>query len=225
MLLVLAFSSLIGVALGLLGGGGSILTVPILVYGLGLEPKPAIATSLLVVGVTSSAALYRYARLRLVDFRTGLLFGSAAMVGAFAGGQLASFLSGSLLLVGFAIMMFATAIAMLRGCKDELPGAERSVATLSIARVLGVGVIVGALTGLVGAGGGFMIVPALVLLGGMSMRTAIATSLLVIAMKSFAGFAGYIGHVPIDWKIAALVAAAAVVGSISGTLLSAGSRW
>jgi uncharacterized membrane protein YfcA len=222
MLFALLLSSMIGLALGLLGGGGSILTVPILVYGLGLEAKPAIATSLLVVGVTSSAALATYARKGLVDYRTGLLFGGAGMIGAYAGGRLAWFIPGAMLLVGFSIMMFATAIAMLRGCNDltSTAAAERSAPAIPVTRVIVHGSTVGVLTGLVGAGGGFLIVPALVLLGGMPMRTAVATSLLVIALKSFAGFAGYIGHVAVNWKLAGLVAAAAVAGSLAGSLLS-----
>jgi uncharacterized protein len=222
MLLALALSALIGVALGLLGGGGSILTVPILVYGLGLEAKPAIATSLLVVAVTSSAALVSYARKGLVDFRTGLIFGGAGMIGAFAGARLASVIPGSLLLLGFALMMFATAIAMLHGREHE--PVTKALApqphSLRVGRVLWHGLVVGAVTGLVGAGGGFLIVPALVLLGGMPMRTAVATSLLVIAMKSFAGFAGHIGHVTIDWSLAASVTTSAVIGSLAGSLLS-----
>jgi uncharacterized protein len=223
MLLALALSLLIGLSLGLLGGGGSILTVPILVYGLGLEAKQAIATSLLVVAVTSSAALVGHARRGLVDFRTGLLFGGAGMVGAFLGGRLASFVPGGVLLLGFAGMMLATAIAMLRSRGDAAirsvsPGAP---AKLPVARVVWHGSVVGVVTGLVGAGGGFLIVPALVLLGGMPMRVAVATSLLVIALKSFAGFAGYVGHVTVDWQLAGLLASAAVVGSVAGSLLSA----
>jgi uncharacterized membrane protein YfcA/uncharacterized membrane protein YedE/YeeE len=223
MLLAVILSSFIGLALGLLGGGGSILTVPILVYGLGLEAKPAIATSLLVVAVTSSAALVSHARRGLVDFRTGLLFGGAGMVGAFLGGRLASFVPGSILLLGFAGMMLATAIAMLRSRCDEDPAnaSNKPATKLTVARVIGHGSVVGVLTGLIGAGGGFLIVPALVLLGGMPMRAAVATSLLVIALKSFAGFAGYVGHVTIDWQLATLVSSAAVAGSIAGSVLSA----
>jgi uncharacterized protein len=222
MLLALALSSLIGLALGLLGGGGSILTVPILVYGLGLEPKQAIATSLLVVAVTSSAALVGHGRRGLVDFRTGLLFGGSGMLGAFLGAHLASFVPGSILLLGFAGMMLATAVAMLRSSNevDTAGACDRTAAQLPVARVIRHGIIVGVLTGLVGAGGGFLIVPALVLLGGMPIRTAVATSLLVIALKSFAGFAGYAGHVAIDWQLAGLVTSSAVVGSIAGSLLS-----
>jgi uncharacterized membrane protein YfcA/uncharacterized membrane protein YedE/YeeE len=224
MLLAVILSSLIGIALGLLGGGGSILTVPILVYGLGLEAKPAIATSLLVVGVTSGAALVSHARRGLVDFRTGLFFGGAGMVGAFLGGRLASFIPGSILLLGFAAMMLATAVAMLRSRTDDdatASGPDRPAVKRPVARVIWHGSVVGVLTGLVGAGGGFLIVPALVLLGGMPMRAAVATSLLVIALKAFAGFAGYVGHVSIDWQLAALVTSAAVAGSVAGSLLSA----
>jgi uncharacterized protein len=222
MFLTLGLSALIGVALALLGGGGSILTVPILVYGLDLETKPAIATSLLVVAVTSSAALVSYARKGLVDYRTGLIFGGAGMIGAFGGGRLAAFIPGPLLLLGFALMMFATAAAMLRG-RDQEACAEASpaqVSNLPIRRVLFHGLIVGAITGLVGAGGGFLIVPALVLLGGMPMRTAVATSLLVIAMKSFAGFAGHIGNVAIDWQLAMGVTMSATMGSLAASSLS-----
>lgn len=220
MLLALLLSSLIGLALGLLGGGGSILTVPILVYGLGLEAKPAIATSLLVVAVTSLFALASHARKGLVDFRTGLVFGGAGMVGAYAGGAFASLLPGWLLLLGFASVMAATAVAMLRGNGRE-PTSEREVPVrLPLGRVIWHGSIVGVVTGLVGAGGGFMIVPALVLLGGMSMRRAVATSLLVIAMKSLAGFAGHMSHVAIDWQLAAMVAASAIGGSLIGGMLS-----
>lgn len=221
MLLALFLSSLIGLALGLLGGGGSILTVPILVYGLGLEVKPAIATSLLVVAVTSSAALVGHARRGLVDYRTGFVFGGAGMAGAFAGGRLAALVPSTVLLLGFAAMMLATAVAMLRGRAEPEP-ASGSVGSsgLPVARVIWHGSIVGVLTGLVGAGGGFLIVPALVLLGGMPMRSAVATSLLVIALKSFAGFAGHVGHVAIDWRLAALVTSSAVTGSVAGSLLS-----
>jgi uncharacterized membrane protein YedE/YeeE len=150
------------------------------------------------------------------------LFGGAGMAGAFAGGQLAAFVPSTVLLLGFAAMMLATAVAMLRGHADAEPaaGLAKPPARLPVARVLWHGSIVGVLTGLVGAGGGFLIVPALVLLGGMPMRTAVATSLLVIALKSFAGFAGHVGHVTIDWHLAGLVTSAAVVGSVAGSLLS-----
>ncbi len=222
MTLALALSVLVGVALGLLGGGGSILTVPILVYGVGLETRPAIATSLVVVGVTSLAALAQRARSGLVDYRTGAVFGAAGMAGAYAGGRVASFVPEWMLLVGFAGMMLATAIAMLRrrddACDDD--AAATGARALPLGRTVAHGVGVGAVTGLVGAGGGFLTVPALALLGGMSMRRAVATSLLVISMKSFAGLAGYLGHVAIDWQLAGLVGVAAIGGSFVGSALA-----
>jgi uncharacterized membrane protein YfcA len=215
--LAVALAVLIGVALGLLGGGGSILAVPLLVYVAGLDPKEAIATSLLVVGTTSAVALVPHARAGRVQWRTGLLFGAAGMVGAYAGGRLAAYLPGELLLVAFALMMIATAVAMIRGRRG---GARESHVDHPVPRVLLDGVVVGLVTGLVGAGGGFLIVPALVLLAGLPMPLAVGTSLLVIAMKSFAGLAGYLASVQIDWPLALAVTAAAVVGSLVGSRLT-----
>ncbi len=116
--LTVGLAVLVGVALGLLGGGGSILTVPLLAYVGGMDAKQAIATSLLVVGTTSAVAAISHARAGRVQWRTGLIFGVAGMVGAFGGGLLARFIPGSVLLIGFAVMMIGTAIAMLRGRKD-----------------------------------------------------------------------------------------------------------
>ncbi|WP_416956100.1 sulfite exporter TauE/SafE family protein [Streptomyces sp. Agncl-13] len=214
---IIAASLLIGVSLGILGGGGSILTVPILVYLAGMETKEAIATSLFVVGTTSAAAVVSHARAGRVRWRTGLLFGLAGMTGAYAGGRLAEFIPGTVLLLAFALMMIATAVAMIRGRR----GAPKKVHhELPILHVLLDGIVVGLVTGLVGAGGGFLVVPALVLLGGLPMTVAVGTSLLVISMKSFAGLAGYLASVHIDWGFAALVTATAVVGSILGGLLA-----
>lgn len=209
--LAIGLSLLIGVSLGLLGGGGSILTTPILIYALGVEPKAAIASSLLVVGVTSLAGMVQHARAGNVDWRTGLVFGGAGMVGAYAGGLVAGYLSATVLLVLFAAMMLATSLAMFRGRRDA--GDTVKQATWKI--VLD-GLVVGVVTGLVGAGGGFLVVPALALLGGLPMRRAVGTSLLVIALKSFAGYAGHAGHVTIDVPLVSLVAGTAVVGSIVG---------
>lgn len=220
MVLAIALSVLIGVTLGLLGGGGSILTVPILVYVVELEPKRAIATSLLVVGCTSVAAMIPHARGLRVQWRTGLIFGAAGMAGAFAGGRIAHFIPGGVLLLAFGATMLVAAAAMMRGRKaaaDETIGGPKH---LPIPMVLAQGALVGAFSGLVGAGGGFLVVPALVLLGGLPMGVAVGTSLVVIAMQSFAGFAGYMGHVSIDWRLAAMVTAAAVAGSVVGGLLA-----
>lgn len=222
---VLILAVLVGVALGLLGGGGSILTVPLLVYVAGLEAKEAIATSLLVVGVTSLAALVPHARAGRVRWRTGAIFGVAAMAGAYAGGRVAEFIPGTVLLVAFALMMVATAVAMIRGRRSDAGGPGEAPAPgggrdLPVKLVLIEGVVVGLVTGLVGAGGGFLVVPALVLLGGLPMPVAVGTSLLVIAMKSFAGLAGYLSSVTIDWGLAIAVTGMAVVGSVVGALLS-----
>jgi uncharacterized membrane protein YfcA len=216
--LAIALSLLIGVSLGLLGGGGSILTTPILIYALDVEPKAAIATSLLVVGITSAAALVSHARAGNVEWRTGLIFGLAGMAGAAGGGWVAGFISADLLLLLFAGMMLATAVAMFRGRKQ--PPTEAEGKAIQVPKVVAEGLVVGVVTGLVGAGGGFLVVPALALLGGLPMKKAVGTSLLVIALKSFAGFAGHAAHVTIDYKLAALVATSAVAGSFIGSRLA-----
>ncbi|KOU63592.1 membrane protein [Streptomyces sp. MMG1533] len=208
---------LIGVSLGVLGGGGSILTVSILVYLAGMETKEAIATSLFVVGVTSAAGVVSHARAGRVRWRTGLLFGLAGMTGAYAGGRLAEFIPGTVLLLAFALMMIATAVAMIRGRRQQPKKVHHE---LPVVHVLLEGIVVGLVTGLVGAGGGFLVVPALALLGGLPMTVAVGTSLLVISMKSFAGLAGYLASVHIDWGFAALVTATAVVGSVIGGRLA-----
>ncbi|MEV4492956.1 sulfite exporter TauE/SafE family protein [Micromonospora coxensis] len=216
--LTVGLAVLIGVSLGLLGGGGSILAVPLLVYVADLPPKEAIATSLLVVGVTSAVGVLPHARAHRVRWRTGLIFGVAGMTGAYAGGRLAEFIPAGVLLIGFALMMLATAIAMIRG--RRAPVGKPVPRELPVLRVVVDGVVVGLVTGLVGAGGGFLVVPALALLGGLPMPVAVGTSLVVIAMKSFAGLAGYLSSVSIDWGLAAAVTAAAVVGSLAGGRLA-----
>lgn len=210
----LVLSILIGLSLGLLGGGGSILTVPILSYVAGMSTKAAIASSLFVVAVTSGFATTSHARAGRVQWRTGLLFGGAGMVGAYGGGFLAAYIPSRVLMIVFGLMMAATAIAMLRKPKSVVLSATRPAVPLL--KILVDGVVVGVVTGLVGAGGGFLVVPALVLLGGLSMQTAIGTSLLVIAMKSFAGLAGHLQHVDIDWTLTLAVTGAAVAGSLIG---------
>lgn len=215
--LATGLSIFIGIALGLLGGGGSILTVPLLVYVAGLDAKAAIASSLFVVGVTSIFGLISHARAHRVRWRTGLIFGAAGMVGAFIGGKVGTLLPGALLLLGFGVMMAITAIAMIRGRKKS---ATPRHGELPVVRVLIDGIVVGFVTGIVGAGGGFLVVPALALLAGLSMPIAVGTSLLVIAMKSFAGFAGYATSVSIDWQVTLLVTAGAIVGALIGSAVA-----
>lgn len=228
LLALAAFLSIfIGLAVGLLGGGGSILTTPLLVYVLDFEPKQAITASLFIVGITSIFGLVQHARQGRVRWRTGLIFGLAGMVGAFVGGQVGSHLPGSLLLGAFAVMMAVTAVAMIRGRQSTRAAHAQG---LPIARILLDGFAVGLVTGLVGAGGGFLVVPALALLGGLPMGTAVATSLLVIAMKSFAGFAGYAlqfgtngnlvqanPETQIDWGVTLLVTGFAILGALVGS--------
>ncbi len=219
---VILLALAIGLLLGLLGGGGSILTVPMLVYQVGLAPKAAIASSLVVVGVTSLTAMLNHARSGRVCWKIGLAFGAAGMLGAYAGGRVAAFIPGGVLLILFAAIMWATAWAMLRGNRRhaEHSAASRCPLHLSAWPILFDGLLVGLATGLVGVGGGFMIAPALNLLGGLSMHAAVGTSLLVIALNSFAALAGYSSHVEMDPRLVGIVTLAAIVGSFIGGMLS-----
>lgn len=231
MTLLVALASIlaigIGLTVGVLGSGGSILTTPLLVYLVGFDAKQAITASLLVVAVTSSFGLIGHARAGRVIWRTGLIFGGAGMVGAFIGGQIGQHLPGSLLLAAFSVMMGLTAVAMIRGRKKvKGHGPHKG---LPLFRILLDGLVVGFVTGLVGAGGGFLVVPALALLGGLPMPNAVATSLLVVAMKSFAGFFGYLlefgngslvslnPQTEIDWPVTLIITAGAVLGALLGS--------
>jgi hypothetical protein len=211
-----ALSVLVGVSLGFFGGGGSILTVPLMVYVFGLEAKTAIASSLLVVGTASVSAAAQHWRAGNVDVRTALLFGGAGMAGAYAGGRVATFFDGALLLLMFALMMAVTAVAMWRGRRAPPDG------TLQRApgRLIAQGLAVGLFTGLIGAGGGFLIVPALALWAGLPMPRAVGTSLAVIVMNTAAGFAGYASHVEVPVRLVALVSVAAIAGSFGGAALA-----
>lgn len=215
--LIALLALFMGSVLGLLGGGGSILTVPILAYVAGMPAGEAIASSLVVVGVTSLVGAANHAKRGGVEWGTGIIFGAVAMVGAFVGGRLAVYLPGWLLLALFAGLMVTTSVIMLR--KKAKP-ADHVPSKAGIPLIALEGFIVGAVTGLVGAGGGFLVVPALVILGGLPMHKAIGTSLLVIAMKSIAGVAGHLTHVDIDWGITGLVAGFAVAGSVVGARYS-----
>jgi len=212
----LALSLLIGVSLGFFGGGGSILTVPLLVYVFDLNPKVAIASSLLVVGAASTFGAFHHWRAGNVDFRTGFLFGAAGMTGAYIGGRVGAFLDGTLLLLLFAAMMILTAVAMWQGRR----GGAEVIAKRSTFRLLLQGLVVGSFTGLVGAGGGFLIVPALALWAGVPMRAAIGTSLFIIVLNTFAGFLGYVSHVDIDYALVGAVTLMAIVGSFMGSHLA-----
>jgi uncharacterized membrane protein YfcA len=214
----LALALLIGVALGLFGGGGSLLTVPLLVYVLGIPPREAIASALLIVAAASVVAALQHLLAGNLRLRTGLVFGGAGMAGAHLGGRAGAFVDPSLLLLLLACMMVLSAYAMWRGRRappKPVPGAG------GVSRLLAQGFGVGLLTGLMGAGGGFLITPALVLWAGLAMPAAVGTSLMVIALNALAGFSGYASHVHVDPPLVAALAAAAVAGSFLGARLAA----
>lgn len=213
----LVFAALIGITLGLLGGGGSILTVPVFVYALGFDAKQAIAMSLPVVGATSLVGALGHWRAGNVNLRTALTFGSVAMAGSFAGARLAALVSGSTQLTLLAVVMLAAAVSMLRASRRRSAVAGREHPPVALLSLVGVGV--GVLTGLVGIGGGFLIVPALVVLARVPMTQAVGTSLLVIAMNAAAGFLGYAGQLSIPWDFVALFTAVAMAGILAGTHL------
>lgn len=217
MLLLLAgiLSLLVGITLGLLGGGGSILTLPLLVYLLGMEEKQGIAGSLFVVALSSIVALVVHARQGSVQWRIGLVFGAVGMVGAYLAGRLAVWIPGHYLLIGFGLVALGSSLAMMRGRRERSP----REGPLPLARLTGIALLVGGTAGLVGAGGGFLIVPALVLLAGLPVIQAIGTSLLVIVLQSLAGFAGHAAHVQLDWGILGTVVVFAIVGSLFGSRL------
>ncbi len=218
LLVALLLSTLIGGVLGLLGGGGAALTLPMLVYVLEVPPRDAIAASLLVVGVTSAVGAVAHARAGRVEWRTGLTFGAAGMLGAYVGGRAARFVPPEVLLGGFALMMVATSIGMLRGRRAS------GRASASLPKLVALGVAAGAAAGIVGAGGGFIVVPALALLGGLTMPRAIATSLLVIALQSLAGFAGHAAHARLDVTLIGAVTLASVAGSLAGAAAARRAR-
>lgn len=234
---LLAIGALLGLLLGVLGGGGSIVTVPALVYGAGLPPKQAIAASLLVVGLTSAVGAWRQWRLGLVDPRRAFGFAAATMLGAAVGGLASAHVRGDVQLVLLATLMLAAAVRMLRpegrdpappsGLPAGIPvgplGPPTAVpapdapprATVLLASGLGVGT----LTGLVGIGGGFLIVPALVTFARLPMRPAIGTSLFVIACTSATAFATVARATPVPWREAAVVGTMGIAGVLWGAAI------
>ncbi|TLP75771.1 sulfite exporter TauE/SafE family protein [Nesterenkonia sphaerica] len=214
--LVLAIG--IGLSLGLLGGGGTILAVPLLTYVAGMPPQEAIAASMFIIGVTALISVGAHARRGNVRWRMGLVFGAASMTGAFGGGVLGSQLPGVVLMVAFGAMMIATALAMV--VDRRAPSEPKYRSKLPVLKIVMEGLVVGLVTGVVGAGGGFLVVPALVLLGGLPMSAAVGTSLLIISMKSFTGMAGYLTSVSIDWGPVLLITGVTVAGALLGSAVS-----
>ncbi len=223
LLVVLALGLVIGALLGLLGGGGSILAVPALVYGVGLPLAEAVPTSLLVVGISSAAAVLP--RMRQVQWRLAGIFSATGAAAAFAGTAVNRLLDPSVVLLGFAAVMVAAALRMLRSSDDvggscALPGGGVSWRSC-LPKAAASGIVVGFLKGLFGVGGGFLIVPALTLLLGLPMATAAATSLVVIVANSAAAFIAHLGDTTIDVTTAVAFTVAAIVGSVvAGRLAS-----
>jgi len=215
----------IGLSLGLLGSGGSILTVPILVYLLGHEGKSAIAESLAIVGGIALAAAIPYGLARLIDWRNVVFFGVPGMAGTYGGAWLAHFVSDAVQLILFAIVMLLAAWMMYRQTKRvKVEITEHTRPKHPLWKIILEGMVVGVLTGLVGVGGGFLIIPALVLLGGLPMRLAVGTSLIVIAAKSFAGFWKYLDvlhdlKASLDWTTIAWFIAIGIAGTFLGNFL------
>ncbi len=224
---------IIGVSLGLIGGGGSILTVPVLVYLFRVDPVLATAYSLFVVGLTSAVGSVSYFRKGLVNVKTAIIFGIPSIIAVFAtrawivpaipkeifevGGFMVT--KSILMMVLFAILMIAASYSMIKKAKAAPEGAA-AAQKFNYPLILLEGGVVGILTGLVGAGGGFLIIPALVVLSKLPMKEAVGTSLVIIAAKSLIGFLGESGDTPIDWQFLLIITAFAVVGIFIGTALS-----
>lgn len=211
---------LVGLSLGLMGSGGSILTVPVLIYLAGEQEKVAIAESLGIVGAISLAGFVPYAFKQQVHWKSVILFGIPGMAGTYGGAMIAGYVSGTFQLMLFAVVMLVAAIMMFRDKKEADKSGEVNIQHAWWKIVLE-GIAVGILTGLVGVGGGFLIVPALVLLGGLPMHLAIGTSLIIIAMKSFSGFFKYIDvlenlNLSINWDLVLIFSLIGAVGSFAG---------
>ena len=220
----------IGIILGLTGGGGSILTVPILVYMLNINPITATAYSLFIVGATSLVGIIRNAQKQLINYKTALVFAIPSLVSVFITRKYfvpklpeiifqTSYFSCSkemFIMIFFAILMFLASISMIRETnykKSENKKFNNSILAIE-------GIFIGFATGLVGAGGGFLIVPALVLFANLSIREAISTSLLIISIKSLFGFLGDIENLTIDWEFLLSFTTISIIGIILGTWIS-----
>ncbi|MCB0060608.1 MAG: sulfite exporter TauE/SafE family protein [Caldilineaceae bacterium] len=206
----------IGLTLGLLGGGGSILTVPALVYIIGQTPQVAVAASLVIVGANSLMGAFFYRKQGTLNWQVALVFGGVGMVAAYFSAGLSHLLSSTLLLVLFAVLMLVVGGLMIFRRTPDAGDHHSHGWLITVLAGLGVGV----LTGFLGVGGGFLIVPALVMLVGLPMRQAVGTSLIVIAMNSLAGILGHLSQSHLDYLTISLFVAAGMVGTFVGTWLS-----
>ena len=219
-------SLFIGVSLGLIGGGGSILTVPVLVYLFGISPTLGISYSLFVVGFTSLIGAFNNYRKGLVNFKTALLFGASSITTVFITRKFiiprvpdVFFNIGSFqvthalfVMVVFAMLMLAASISMIKNNKPSNNGTLTKKPLLLVVY----GIVIGLVTGFLGAGGGFLLIPALVILMKLPMKEAIGTSLLIISLNSLIGFVGDIGRHPIDWKFLSIITTIAIAGVFAG---------
>jgi len=217
LLLPAVLGSAVGLSLGVLGGGGSMLTVPLLVYALRFSAGEAITTSLLIVGATAFMGAWFHHRQGNLRVTVALTFGGVGIVAAYGGSKLSKRFDESLLLTLFALIMLAAAGAMWRG-KSHLEKAKSERAALHKVILSGIGV--GFLTGFLGVGGGFLIVPALVLFAGLPMKQAVGTSLLTIALNCAAGFAGHVQNLDVNWTVTVIFTAGAIGGSFAGERLA-----
>lgn len=227
-------SLLIGVSLGLIGGGGSILTVPVMVYLFGINPVLSTSYSLFVVGSTSLVGAYTNYRKKLVSIKTALLFGMSSITTVYITRKLIiPAIPARLFTVGdfvvtqslitmvlFAILMVMASLSMIRSKNKEQNKDRIKESKINLSKLLMYGVAVGLATGILGAGGGFLLIPTLVLLVGLPMKEAVGTSLLIIAMNSLIGFTGDIGHFPINWLFLMKITAIAIAGIFVGGLLA-----
>jgi hypothetical protein len=211
---------IVGIFIGLLGSGGSILNIPILIYLVGENEKAAIAESLAIVGIVALVASIPYAQRKLVSWRAVWLFGAPGMLGAYLGALFGEFVPAAAQLTLLALLMLVAAYMMFFPPAIAEPAAPRANW-----KIVSDGLLVGLFTGLVGVGGGFLIVPALVLLGGLGMREAVGTSLVVITLKSAVGYAKH--HlvlenlnISVDWGLITIFVTLGIVGSFAGSALA-----
>jgi uncharacterized protein len=218
--LALLLSGMIGVSLGLMGGGGSILALPVLVCVARIDPRQAVAMSLAIVGSTSLMAGLMHHRGGRVDRRVGTTFGLAGLPGAFTGARLTHLLPAAVLLLLFAVLMLVVGgVMLLRSVREPREGA-RAGQHPRFAAIVATGFGVGFLTGFLGVGGGFIIVPSLMLFAGLPMPTAVGTSLMVIALNCAAGLLGHLGEGGVPLRATAAYTGVAIVGGFLGERLA-----
>jgi len=229
-----SFALVIGIALGLIGGGGSILALPVLIYVFGLPAVEATAYSLFIVGITSAFGSLSASRKKNIDFKAVALFALPSLVSVFTVRKfLIPVLPESIVRIGsfdvtkdkfllliFSLLMVVAGVIMITGKCEHCDENEAKVKKINYLLIFSEGIIIGGITGLIGAGGGFLVIPALVMYAGLSMKKAVGTSLMIIAIKSLAGFMGDVLNLAdIDWKLLAVFSSLAIAGTFVGQRL------